>query len=102
DRHRARIGRSRARRSCAPRHHAEGPEEAVMRRTVVIASLLVAMLATGARGAAAADDERDLVVVAGRPLHVTLDRRTAVKRVGQPITGTLADAVFVYDRLVIP
>jgi len=73
-----------------------------MRRTVVIASLLVAMLATGARGAAAADDERDLIVVAGRPLHVTLDRRTAVKRVGQPITGTLADAVFVYDRLVIP
>ena len=74
----------------------------MMRRAVVIASLLVAMLATGARGAAAADDERDLVVVAGRPLHVTLDRRTTVKRVGQPITGTLADAVFVYDRLVIP
>ncbi len=71
-------------------------------RTVVMASLFVAMLATGARDAAAADDEHDLVMVAGRPLHVTLDRRTAVKRVGQPITATLADAVFVYDRLVIP
>ena len=72
------------------------------RRTVATASLLVATLVTGARHAAAADDERDVVVVAGRPLHVTLDRRTAVKRVGQPIAGTLADAVFVYDRLVIP
>ena len=72
------------------------------RHTVATASLLVATLATGARHAAAADDPRDVVVVAGRPLHVTLDRRTAVKRIGQPITGTLADAVFVYDRLAIP
>jgi hypothetical protein len=71
-------------------------------RTVAMASLLVAMLAMAARDAAAADDERDLVVVAGRPLHVTLDRRTTVRRVGQPITATVADAVFVYDRLVIP
>jgi len=71
-------------------------------RAVVMTSLLVAMLAMGARNAAAAEDERDLVVVAGRPLHVTLDRRTTVRRVGQPITATVADAVFVYDRLVIP
>jgi hypothetical protein len=66
-----------------------------------MASLLVAMLATGARDAAA-DDEPDLVVVAGRPIHVTLDRRTTVKRVGQPVTATLAEPVFVYDRVVIP
>ena len=69
---------------------------------VVAASLFVAMLATGGRGAEAADGEPDVVVATGRPLHVLLDRRTAVKRVGQPITGTLADAVFVYDRLAIP
>jgi len=54
--------------------------------------------------ASAADEEQpvDLVVEAGRPLRVALDERIKLKRVGQPITGTLVEPVFAYDRSVIP
>ena len=43
----------------------------------------------------------DLAVDAGRPIHVALDRLT-IKRVGQPITGTLVEPLYVYDRVVVP
>lgn len=54
--------------------------------------------------AAAAEDPQPiaLVVKAGRPLHVALDERITVRRVGQPITGTVVEPVYVYDRLVVP
>jgi hypothetical protein len=38
----------------------------------------------------------------GRPLHVALDARTRVQRVGQAVTGTLVDPVYAYDRIVVP
>ena len=38
----------------------------------------------------------------GRPLRLVLDRRTRVSSVGQPVTATLAEAVYVYDRVVWP
>jgi hypothetical protein len=38
----------------------------------------------------------------GRPLRVALDRRATISSVGQPITGTLAEPVYVYDRVIIP
>src|SRR6266702_4222290 len=44
----------------------------------------------------------ELVVDAGRPLQVALDQRVSVKRVGQPVTGTLVDPVYGYDRILIP
>jgi hypothetical protein len=44
----------------------------------------------------------ELVVKAGRPLQVALDKRIRVKRVGQPVTGTLVDPVYGYDRILIP
>lgn len=44
----------------------------------------------------------DLVVTAGRALRVALDERVTVKRVGQPIAGILVDAVYAYDRIVVP
>src|SRR5580704_10182415 len=44
----------------------------------------------------------DLVVKAGRPLQVALDKRIRVKRVGQPVTGTLVDPVYGYDRILVP
>jgi hypothetical protein len=44
----------------------------------------------------------DLIVEAGRPLRVALDARVHVTRVGQPITGTLVDPLYAYDRIVVP
>jgi hypothetical protein len=43
----------------------------------------------------------DLVVNAGRPLRVALDERIQLKKVGQPVTGTVVEPVYAYDRIVI-
>jgi hypothetical protein len=43
-----------------------------------------------------------LVVETGRPLRFAVDRRTTVKDVGQSITATLVDSVYVHDRVVLP
>ena len=43
-----------------------------------------------------------LVAEAGRTLRVALDRRITVKGVGQSVTGKLVDAVYAYDRIVLP
>jgi hypothetical protein len=43
-----------------------------------------------------------LVVKEGRPLHVLLDTRVRVKRVDQPVSATLVEPVYAYDRVVIP
>ncbi len=45
---------------------------------------------------------RELVIEAGRPLRLLLDDRVRVTRVGQPVTATLAEDVYAYDRVVIP
>ena len=44
----------------------------------------------------------ELVVETGRPLRIALSERVRVARVGQPITGTLIDPVYAYDRIVVP
>jgi hypothetical protein len=43
----------------------------------------------------------DLIVDAGRPLRVALDERIQLKKVGQPVTGTVTEPVYAYDRVVI-
>jgi hypothetical protein len=43
-----------------------------------------------------------LVVDAGRPLRLALDDSVRVKRVGQPVTATLIEPVYAYDRIVVP
>ena len=43
-----------------------------------------------------------LVVDAGRPLRLALDQTIKVKQVGQPVTATLAEPVYAYDRVVLP
>jgi len=43
-----------------------------------------------------------LVLRAGRPLRVKLDERIRLKRVGQPITATVVEPVYAYDRIVVP
>ena len=35
-------------------------------------------------------------------MRVALDHRVTVRRVGQPVTGTLVEALYVYDRIVFP
>jgi hypothetical protein len=41
-------------------------------------------------------------VKAGRPVRVSLDERVTIARAGQPITGTVVEDVYAYDRVVIP
>ena len=44
----------------------------------------------------------ELLVKAGTPLRVALDERVTLRRVGQPILGTLVEPVYSYDRVVLP
>ena len=63
----------------------------------------VAIIGAGQPAAAQADQPTiDLVVAAGRPLRVALDQRIQLKAVGQPVTGTVTEPVYAYDRIVIP
>src|SRR5471030_340937 len=66
---------------------------------------LAALLATAAAAqpVAAQSDQLpiDLVVGAGRPLRVALDERIRLDKVGQPVVGTVTEAVYAYDRIVI-
>lgn len=70
-------------------------------RRIAIAWLAVTLVAGRPAMADPAGDSIELVVIAGRPLRVALDRRVTLKRVGQPITGTLVEPVYAYDRIVI-
>ena len=44
----------------------------------------------------------ELVVETGTPLRVALLDRIRLQRVGQPLTGTLVEAIYAYDRIVVP
>ena len=41
-------------------------------------------------------------VPSGVPLRVALERRVAIKRVGEPIRGRLVEPTYVFDRVVLP
>ncbi|MGH9575765.1 MAG: hypothetical protein ACRD40_19835 [Candidatus Acidiferrales bacterium] len=43
-----------------------------------------------------------LTVPRGTPLEITLDKELRVKHVGQPVRGRLVEAVYAFDKLVIP
>src|ERR1700694_1081101 len=43
-----------------------------------------------------------LIVKAGTPLNVALDARVTIKQVGQRVSGTIVNPVYVYDRIVVP
>jgi hypothetical protein len=43
-----------------------------------------------------------LVVPAGTPLRVALDDKVTVKRTGQPVTATVLEPIYAYDRIVVP
>ena len=74
------------------------------RRVAVSTVWLAALLGfVPSAGAQSADDPPvRLVVDAGRPLRVALDRRTFIDRVGQPVSGTLTEPLYAYDRIVVP
>jgi hypothetical protein len=74
---------------------------ATLVRSVAIAHLAVLSLGAPVLAQSAAEPVA-LVVAAGRPLRVALDKRIAVTRVGQPVAATLIEPIYAYDRLVIP
>jgi hypothetical protein len=76
----------------------------ILRRTVrVPVAFLATLLALVTTASAQSTDGTvDLVLQAGRPLRVALDKRVTVHAVGQPMTGTLVEPVYVYDRIVLP
>jgi hypothetical protein len=70
-------------------------------RSVAVAS--IALLSIGPSRASGQDaDAVDLIVKPGRPLRVALDERVTIKRAGQPITATVIEPVYSYDRVVVP
>jgi hypothetical protein len=78
------------------------------RRAVAFAVALVVALSAGQSVAKAAQESAtqpssfELIVTAGRTLRVALDRRERVTGVGQPVTAILVDALYSYDRVVVP
>jgi hypothetical protein len=71
-----------------------------MRGCVVLLFIAVAALAQVAPVAPGA--QAGATVPSGVPLRVALERRVAIKSVGEPIRGRLVDSVYVYDRMVLP
>jgi hypothetical protein len=72
------------------------------RRTVSLAFLIGCVTLPTAAIGQTTDSTVELVLQAGRPLQVALDKRVTVHRIGQLITGTLVQSVYVYDRIVLP
>lgn len=71
-------------------------------RLVALLTLIGLTCATPYVAAAPQENSVELVVKSGTPLRVVLDQRITVKRVGQPVNGTLAEPVYAYDRIVLP
>jgi len=69
---------------------------------LVLALILHTSLAVLPASAQPSEPSVQLAVQAGRPLRLALDRRTVIRRVGQPVTATLVDPVYAYDRIVLP
>ena len=61
-----------------------------------------AVVAPASESAAAPVRMISLIVPKGVPLQVALDREVRVKEAGQPIHGKVIEAVYAFDRVVIP
>jgi hypothetical protein len=59
-------------------------------------------LLTIAAAALAQEAPVEVTVPSGVPLRVALERRVAIKHVGDPIQGRLVEPVYVFDRMVLP
>src|ERR1035437_6953083 len=71
-----------------------------MRGCMILLTIAVAALAQEAPVAPSA--QPGTTVPSGVPLRVALERRVAIRRVGEPIEGRLVEPVYVFDRLVLP
>src|SRR5438270_10516653 len=60
------------------------------------------ILSSTVRTLAQADAGVSLVVQTGRPLRVALSDTASIRRVGQPVHGTLTEPIYAYDRIVLP
>jgi hypothetical protein len=73
------------------------------RRLLSAASIALATVLVSERVAAQTPDAPVAIVVkAGTSLRIVLERRLIVKRVGQPVVGTVAEDVYAHDRVVFP
>src|ERR1700723_680825 len=67
-----------------------------------IALLTIAVGALAQNTPVVAGGQRVTTVPSGVPLRVALERRVAIKRVGEPIQGRLVDPIYIFDRMVLP
>jgi hypothetical protein len=72
----------------------------MMRECMVL--LTIAMAALAQEGPVAPSALPGTKVPSGVPLRIALERRVAIKRVGDPIQGRLVEPVYVFDRVVLP
>ncbi|MGH9140811.1 MAG: hypothetical protein ACRD2I_06680 [Vicinamibacterales bacterium] len=74
-----------------------------MRHSFLVVAALSTLLAdaAAAQSVSPTDAAIDLVVHEGRPLRIALDERFQLKRAGQPVTGSVIEPVYAYDRIVI-
>ena len=75
-----------------------------MRPCCLVAGVAVQLALLGAASNAAAQVDQpsiDLLVSSGRPLRIALDERIRLTHVGQPVTGSVTEPVYAYDRIVI-
>jgi hypothetical protein len=80
-----------------------GAPMGIVRDTAVVGAVLALMAGDGRDAAAqSAAPSIELIVIAGRPVRVALDQRVRIARAGQPVTGTVVEDVYAYDRVVIP
>jgi hypothetical protein len=74
-----------------------------LRHSIRFSLCLTASLAAATNSFGQSPDETvDLILRAGRSMRVALDHRVTVHQAGQPVSGTLVEAVYVYDRVVLP
>jgi len=71
-----------------------------MRGWIVLLPIAAAALAQEAPVAPSA--QAGTTIPSGVPLRVALERRVAIKRVGEPIQGRLVDPIYVFDQVVLP
>ena len=73
-----------------------------MRSHVLVACSAVVLVSALCARANAQPSPITLELKAGHPFRVALDEKVSIKRVDQPVTGTVVEAVWAYDRIVIP
>src|SRR5437868_6696460 len=77
-----------------------------LRSRNLVAGVTILILMLGAsqhlRAGSGSDEPLvDLIVGVGRPIRVALDERIELKHIGQPVTGSVTEPVYAYDRIVI-